>query len=223
LPGKCQSLLTSAATVQGFKRERLREFPACSDSLDSARQRASPVNNFLQITVAKLGGGRSVSLSPASGSYSNGAVVVLNATPLPGWTFLQWLGDASGSNPSNSLRVTRNTCVQAVFGTALGTTVAGSGSVVIDPVVMNQSKVITATFTSRPRIVLGPCEGGMREDDYRLTLHGDIGVRYQIDTASSLPDWAPLVSLTNVFGTAQFTDAMATNQSQRFYRARVAP
>ncbi len=301
---------------------------------------ADPIGVLIQRTYAvnaTTPGGGSVAVSPPSSTYTNGAFVTLMATPLPGWTFLQWLGDASGTNASNAVVVTRDLCVQALFGTSLGTTVAGNGSIVVDPVaplypygtvvrltglpqagnffaawgnaasstnnpllfsltnanptvssvygalsagqaaltvvvngqgrvtanprgnrfntnqtvtltatadagqsflgwsgdanglgtnlvvVLNQSKVITASFTANPRFTLGPCFGGMREGGYQFTLTGDIGAHYQIDTATSLPEWMPLVTITNAFGTAQFTDFSATNGVQRFYRARVVP
>lgn len=301
---------------------------------------ADPVTVSIQPTFAvnaTTPGGGSIALFPTSGTYSNGALVTLTATPLPGWTFLQWLGDASGTNPSNTVRVTRDMCVQALFGTSLGTTVAGSGSVLDDPVaplypygtvarltglpqagnffaawgnaasstnnpllfpvtnanptvssvfgalsagqaaltvvvsgqgrvstsprgnrfntnqtvtltatpdadqtflgwsgdagglgtnlpvLMNQSKVITATFTSHPRFTLGPCLGGLREGGYQFTLLGNPGAHYQIDAAITLPNWTPLVTITNTFGVVQFMDASATNGVQRFYRARIVP
>ncbi len=301
---------------------------------------ADPVMVIVEPTYivdATTPGGGSIATSPAFSSYTNGALVTLTATSLPGWTFLRWLGDASGTNPSNTVRVTRDMCMQALFGTGLGTTVAGNGSVLVDPVaplypygtvvrltglpqagslfaawgnaasstnnplifpvtnanptvssvfgalsagqaalavvvngqgrvtvnprgnrfntsqtvtltatpdadqsflgwsgdasglgtnlvvVMNQSKVIAASFTSNPRFTLGPCRGGLREGGYQFTLTGNLGAHYQIDSATTLPNWTPLVTITNAFGTVQFTDASATNGVQRFYRARILP
>ena len=54
--------------------------------------------------------------------------------PASGWTFLQWLGDVSGNGTTTQVRVrNRNLCAEALFGTALSTTVAGHGSVVMNP------------------------------------------------------------------------------------------
>jgi hypothetical protein len=76
-----------------------------------------------------------VDVSPAAASYRSNTLVRLIATPLPGWTFLQWLGDASGTSATTNVRVlNRDLCVQAVFGTTLSITVAGNGSVVVGPV-----------------------------------------------------------------------------------------
>ncbi len=86
------------------------------------------------VTAVTAGGG-TISLNPTNGPYTNNTVVTLTATPAAGWTFFQWLGDASGTNTNTTVTVTRNEFVQAVFGTTLGATVAppGSGSVMFNP------------------------------------------------------------------------------------------
>jgi len=78
-------------------------------------------------------GGGTISVGPLSASYTSNTWVTLQATPDPGWTFLQWLGDASGTAPSNSVVMTRDMCVEAVFGTKLTTAIAGGGTLVIQP------------------------------------------------------------------------------------------
>jgi hypothetical protein len=88
---------------------------------------------------------------------------------------------------------------------------------------MSQGKLINANFTANPRFSLGPCRGGVRADGFQLTLAGKIGARYEIDTATSLGNWAPIATVTNSFGTSQFTDLSATNGLQRFYRVHLAP
>ena len=42
--------------------------------------------------------------------------------------------DASGNNPVTSVQVTRDKCVEAVFGTAVSTTTVGNGSINQSPV-----------------------------------------------------------------------------------------
>lgn len=71
-----------------------------------------------RLTVS--GGGGSV--LPASSSYHPGAQVTLVAKPDPGWRFLQWLGSASGTNATNTVAMTRDRCVTAVFGTRFSAT-----------------------------------------------------------------------------------------------------
>ena len=46
---------------------------------------------------------------------------------------------------------------------------------------------------------------------------------YEIDASADLVKWTALTSLSNLNGTAQFTDTDATNFTQRYYRARVLP
>jgi hypothetical protein len=86
------------------------------------------------LTITTAGGG-AVSANPPVGPYTNGAVVTLTAHPASGWAFFQWLGDASGTNTTNTVTIDRNETVHAVFGTTLSTTVApsGGGSVMLNP------------------------------------------------------------------------------------------
>lgn len=81
------------------------------------------------LAASSEGGGRVV-VGPSTGAYFSNGTAVVTATPAPGWTFLQWLGDAAGRNPTASVGMSRNKCVRAVFGTALSNSVVGSGSVV---------------------------------------------------------------------------------------------
>lgn len=78
-------------------------------------------------------GGGSITVNPSSGTYLSNTVVTLTATPNAGWTFLKWLGDVSGTNVSTNVAMTRAKAVQAVFGTTLGTTAVGGGTVVLNP------------------------------------------------------------------------------------------
>ena len=80
---------------------------------------------------------------------SNGTPVA-TATPAPGWTFLQWLGDATGTNPVATVGMSRNRCVQAVFGTSLSHTVVGSGSVARSPAAAWQPHGTTVRLTAVP-------------------------------------------------------------------------
>ncbi len=83
--------------------------------------------------MATTAGGGTVSVTPTNGPYVNNTVINVTATPTNGWTFLSWLGDASGTNAVIALTMNRNKSVQALFGTTLSTTVAGNGSVALIP------------------------------------------------------------------------------------------
>jgi hypothetical protein len=84
------------------------------------------------VTVTPSGGG-SVTLSPPGGVYVEHSVVTATAVPSPGWSFLFWEGDASGSDRSVPIPMETNRTIRALFGTSLSTTVSGNGQVVLDP------------------------------------------------------------------------------------------
>ncbi len=97
---------------------------------------ADPVQVIIQPTYSLntiTAGGGSVTVAPASAIYLSNTVVTVVATPDPGWVFLQWLGDANGTNATSSVMMTRDRCVEAVFGTGLNTTTAAGGAVVAQP------------------------------------------------------------------------------------------
>lgn len=83
--------------------------------------------------TASTGGGGTVNLSPSGGIYLSTNVVTVTATPNSGWSFLYWLGDATGTNPVINVSMERDKIVWAVFGTTLSTTVAGNGQILLDP------------------------------------------------------------------------------------------
>jgi len=90
------------------------------------------IKPFYALSAGTAGGG-TVLTSPGSLGYRQGTSVTLTVTPEPGWSFLGWLGDADGTNPVASVVMTRNKCVEALFGTTLNVTVAGGGSIVRNP------------------------------------------------------------------------------------------
>jgi hypothetical protein len=282
--------------------------------------------------TATTAGGGNVSIQPADGPYFSNSTAIVTATPAPGWTFLQWLGDASGSDSVATVEMTRDKCVQALFGTAVATATVGNGSVrqaqvapfypygsqirvtglpaagsylafwgnaassttnslglfvtsanlsltaVFQPlssnqfalalvadgrgsvkaipranrynsgailqlkalpdagqdfvgwsgaatgdqnpltVTMDSNKVVNANFTKRPHLTLAGCPGALNEEGFRLVVDGEFGALYAIEASSNLLDWLSVGTVTNTYGTAQFTDGGATNLQHRFYR-----
>jgi hypothetical protein len=83
---------------------------------------------------ASARGGGSVIVSPDFGLVRSNSIVSLSAIPWPGWTLLEWFGDASGNAASNQVLITRDSCAAAVFGTRLTTSTAGGGTIIQDPV-----------------------------------------------------------------------------------------
>ena len=281
-------------------------------------------------------GGGSVVLNPPSGSYLSNSTVSVTATQFPGWTFLLWLGDLAGSNNPANITLTRNKQVQAIFGTALGTTAVGNGSITKIPdsglypfgslvtlvavplagnyfdawgnaaggnanplsftvtnanetvsgsfaplgggqvaltiipdgfgrvtvspqanvystgaavtltavpdsgqtfmgwsgdasgssnplnVTMTTSKVITASFTTLPRLSANQPDG-LLKDGFRFTLYGEYNRNYQIDVTTNIPNWSQLTVLSNYYNQVQYLDPAGTNKTIRLYRAMRLP
>ncbi len=281
---------------------------------------------------AATDGGGTISVDINGPQLSN-TVVNVTANPSAGWTFLQWLGDAEGTNPMTAVTLTRKKKVEAVFGTTLNTTVAGSGAVfaspattlypygttvqltaipqpgnyfgvwgnaasgntnpldfvivapnrtvsslfsslnvgqhslsisangagrataspransystgqsvtltatpepgqlftgwsgdasgVINPltVTMNQSRSIIANFTSNPHLSLHLSPSTFDFEGFQLVLTGELGESYLLQKSTNLIDWSTVTTLTNSYGTAQFTDMPSTNSNEQFYRA----
>ncbi len=91
--------------------------------------------NFLPVWPLNLTnrGGGMVTLDPWPGPYLTNTTVSIVATPAPGFSLLQWLGDITGNSLSNSLVMNSAKRVEVVFGTTLGATVAGNGAVYLRP------------------------------------------------------------------------------------------
>jgi len=85
---------------------------------------------FAPLTLlAVTAGGGTIAANPAS-NFVQDSTVELTAQSQSGWTFLNWMSDASGTNPKTSVTMDRPKEVQAVFGTECKTTVLGQGAVV---------------------------------------------------------------------------------------------
>jgi len=286
---------------------------------------------------ASAAGGGTVKILPEAVPYLGDPVVTFTAVPVPGWTFLQWTGDTTGTGPSSSLVLTRDKSVQAIFGTELAMGIElGSGSLLSQPtatlypygtvlrltavpdltnffagwdgatgstnnplrfvltnpnptvlamflplstgqysltivtdglgqvavnpnanrfndgqnvqlatmpaegqeflgwssdasgtqtplsVLMDRSRIITAHFTKRPKLLAPAGDGPANAEGFHFLLTGEFGARYQVEATSDLAIWSGLDTLTNIFGTVQFNDRSATNEGWRAYRAVLA-
>ena len=85
-----------------------------------------------QLLAATPGGGQ-IQVNPNSSTFVSNSLVTLTAVAEPGWNFLGWQGDVSGTSETTQLTITRDQCVQAIFGTSLSANVSGSGTVTISP------------------------------------------------------------------------------------------
>ena len=82
---------------------------------------------------ATTAGGGIVTPNPFLTQYPSNSMVTLTATPAGGWSFLNWLNDAQGTNPSFNLIMNSPKKVAARFGTVLNTAVFGSGTITVIP------------------------------------------------------------------------------------------
>ena len=291
-------------------------------------------SHSLDVSVA---GGGAVTRTPDGGRYLAGSAVTLRAEPEAGWSFLQWLGDATGTNPIAAVTLGRDKCLQAVFGTRVGTAVIGDGTVVsgtasgllsfgeiarvtavpapgsyfalwggaasgtnnplffsatnAQPIVtavfqplppgqvslaivgegfgtvtnrprgnrfavntpvtltagpgpgqqfvgwagdaggaqnplavtLSASKVITARFTRRPTLALGPCAAPALEEAFQFLISGEPGARFLVEKTEDGQGWSALATVTNLFGIIQVSDPGATTRQLRLYRAADLP
>jgi uncharacterized repeat protein (TIGR02543 family) len=99
---------------------------------------ANYTQNEYTLTVNVVGNG-SVAKDPSQATYHYDDVVDLNANPDPGWQFVSWSGDLTGSTNPDSITIDGNKSVTATFEvpTALEYTVTitviGNGEVQISP------------------------------------------------------------------------------------------
>jgi hypothetical protein len=95
---------------------------------------ATPAAGQTPFTLsATTPGGGIVVPNPLFAGYASNQSVTVTATPASGWTFLGWQGDASGTNPVLHLIMSKNLCVQAIFGTPVSQSVTLSGSIQVLP------------------------------------------------------------------------------------------
>ncbi len=60
----------------------------------------------------------------------------------------------------------------------------------------------------------------LSQHGFRLTLTGEFGAAYEIFGSTDWSSWTPLGTVTNTWGTVQFTDPEAATTAHRAYRAR---
>jgi uncharacterized repeat protein (TIGR02543 family) len=141
--------LTHSATVRAIVYSS--DFSKSGESL--------PVNVNVVPTYslsATTAGGGNVVIDGTSPFLSN-TVVSVTANADDGWTFLRWLDDATGTNATTEVTMTRNKTVRAVFGTSLNATAAGNGSVSIFPTnsLYPYGSIVRLTATPQPGSYFG--------------------------------------------------------------------
>ncbi len=122
-----------------------------SDSAESTPIALQVIPTY-PLLVAGPGSGVIVSPPPASGTnlYLSNTVVTLTATPSNGWTFLNWSGDSTSTNPVIEITMSQPRTLNAVFGTTLNLLVFGNGFLVLDPPGGPYPYGTTVTMTALP-------------------------------------------------------------------------
>ncbi|MEZ4709124.1 MAG: LamG-like jellyroll fold domain-containing protein [Caldilineaceae bacterium] len=88
---------------------------------------------FYNLTVDVSGNG---AVSVPSGSYGEGAVLTLQVSEAPGWSFQSWSGALSGNLNSQTITMDQDKVVTAIFtqdAYSLGRRVVSSGRIDVDP------------------------------------------------------------------------------------------
>jgi hypothetical protein len=144
------------------------------------------------LTILINGAGR-VSQSPAGNVFSTSQTVMLTATPDAGQTFVNWSGDASGTQNPLSLSMSQSRVITANFS--------------------DRSRL----RADRPGLE------GLTPEGFRFTILSDPGLAWQVFGSSNLSTWTPLGTVTNSFGEVQFLDTSAGASGSRFYKAVSTP
>ncbi|MCL4788949.1 MAG: pre-peptidase C-terminal domain-containing protein, partial [Verrucomicrobia bacterium] len=77
-----------------------------------------------------------------------------------------------------------------------------------------------ATSELQPRIT---DSGRNAAGEFRFSLRGTAGLRYQLEFSTNLVNWSTANSVTNSSGIVNFRDPATLTVSQRFFRARLVP
>jgi len=104
------------------------------------------------LTTNVVGSG-SITLNPSGGTYCEGTVVTVTATPNSGWQFDGWSGDLSGTQNPTTITMSSNKNITATFSQVpvqqytLTVNVTGQGSVTLNPPggVYDEGTVVTLT------------------------------------------------------------------------------
>jgi hypothetical protein len=127
--------------------------------------------------------GGSIALDPPGGSYAQGTVVTLTATPDVGYLFAGWGGDLTGSANPTTLTLDADKSVTASFVEAqvtLSVTTSGSGSVSLSPPggTYDAGTVVTLTATPDPGFAFSGWSGDLSgsQNPATLTLDADKSV-----------------------------------------------
>ena len=131
--------------------------------------------------------------NPSAASYPDGATVTLTTLAPPGWGFVGWSGDASGTQNPLPVVLSADKNIGAIFAPIPRETIAAD-------VALLRAEGARVTIEGRSG------------DSYLIEA-----------APNPAGPWQPLVTVPNTTGTAQYLDPAARTLPARFYRARVVP
>lgn len=142
-----------------------------------------------QVTLTlNINGSGTVTVSPPANIYTNGQSLTLTATPGVGQSFVNWSGDASGSQNPLAVTLNQSEIINANF--------TGGPFLRADP-------------------KLGE---GLRPEGFRFSVVSDPNSVYEIRASSNLTSWQSLGFVTNSLGETQLLDTNAIRSPMKFYR-----
>jgi hypothetical protein len=107
------------------------------------------VAHYGLMLTALVDGGGSIGVNP-SGPYLSNTVVQVTATPLSGWTFQGWSGEAQGTATNLTLTMDAHKTVKATFAAPLSVTPSAGGTVSREPDLALYAYGTQVTLTARP-------------------------------------------------------------------------
>jgi hypothetical protein len=148
-------------------------------------------NGANQVTLTvNINGRGNASVSPQANVYSTGQPLTLTATAGLGQSFVNWTGDASGTQNPLNITLNQSQVITANF--------TGGPMLRVSP-------------------QLGE---GYHLEGFRFALLSDPDSIYEIRCSSNLISWDSLGFVTNQLGEASMLDTNAVNSPQRFYRIK---
>ncbi|HOZ37401.1 MAG TPA: choice-of-anchor Q domain-containing protein [Anaerolineaceae bacterium] len=152
---------------------------------------------FLEVDVAPDESG-SVEVSPPKTTYHYGEEVTLTPLAFPGWSFLEWSGDASGSEHPLTYTILGDTSITATFTQdyyTLTVTPIGSGSVSVEPLwdtyMFGDEVTLTATADPGWNFAGWGGNAGGSDNPLLVTIYGNTGI-----TALFTTNWLFLPMIT---------------------------
>lgn len=150
-----------------------------------------PAGSF-SITLNISGGEGTIQKTPPKSEYGYGEQVTLEAIAGPGYQFISWSGDLTGSDNPATITVTQNMNITANFGVAgiysLTILPSDNGSIIVDPVRDLYTPGETVTLTAVPDLgyiltAWGNDGAGSTANPLVLTMDGDKTVSAAFETA----------------------------------------